>query len=185
MCILFYLDVSICTCIIIIVTHFSFNASSYIILSNRSNFRRWVQDQGRTYAVVVIVVVETARQAEKLFQPSTSRPHVRNFKTIITITLCDRARVWTMLYLFIYVCMFPRCSMYVPNRSDSPRSTRSAPWGVWSSAPTRGLYSSSSPRSVRSGPHQIMRHARRSSSVDSQSSNDSRSCRKYVLYTIQ
>ncbi|KAE9524940.1 hypothetical protein AGLY_014990 [Aphis glycines] len=73
----------------------------------------------------------------------------------------------------------PVHTMYVPNRSDSPRSTRSAPWGVWSSAPTRGLYSSSSPRSVRSGPHQIMRHARRSSSVDSQSSNDSRSCRKH------
>ncbi|XP_060854377.1 band 4.1-like protein 4 isoform X2 [Rhopalosiphum padi] len=73
----------------------------------------------------------------------------------------------------------PVHTMYVPNRSDSPRSTRSAPWGVWSSAPTRGLYSSSSPRSVRSGPHQIMRHTRRSSSVDSQSSNDSRSCRKH------
>ncbi|XP_025195589.1 band 4.1-like protein 4 isoform X3 [Melanaphis sacchari] len=73
----------------------------------------------------------------------------------------------------------PVHTMYIPNRSDSPRSTRSAPWGVWSSAPTRGLYSSSSPRSVRSGPHQIMRHARRSSSVDSQSSNDSRSCRKH------
>ncbi|XP_050538194.1 band 4.1-like protein 4 isoform X2 [Daktulosphaira vitifoliae] len=73
----------------------------------------------------------------------------------------------------------PVHTMYIPQRSDSPRSTRSAPWGVWSSAPSRGLYSSGSPRSVRSGPHQIMRHARRSSSVDSQSSNDSKSCRKH------
>lgn len=85
--------------------------------------------------------------------------------------------LFSFVQLFCSQHLFCR-SMYVPNRSDSPRSTRSAPWGVWSSAPTRGLYSSSSPRSVRSGPHQIMRHARRSSSVDSQSSNDSRSCRK-------
>ncbi|KAK9758656.1 FERM N-terminal domain [Popillia japonica] len=60
----------------------------------------------------------------------------------------------------------------VRHRSDSPRSTRSAPW---SQPHSRGLYNSSvppSPRSVRSaGPRY------RSSSVDSQSSNDSRSCK--------
>nr|XP_022901841.1 band 4.1-like protein 4 isoform X2 [Onthophagus taurus] len=59
------------------------------------------------------------------------------------------------------------------HRSDSPRSTRSAPW---SQPHSRGLYNSSvppSPRSVRSaGPRY------RSSSVDSQSSNDSRSKRR-------
>lgn len=58
-------------------------------------------------------------------------------------------------------------------RSDSPRSTRSAPW---SQPHSKGLYNSSmppSPRSVRSaGPRY------RSSSVDSQSSNDSRSCKR-------
>ncbi|XP_017769983.1 PREDICTED: band 4.1-like protein 4, partial [Nicrophorus vespilloides] len=58
-------------------------------------------------------------------------------------------------------------------RSDSPRSTRSAPW---TQPHSRGLYNSSvppSPRSVRSaGPRY------RSSSVDSQSSNDSRSCKR-------
>ncbi|XP_076252360.1 band 4.1-like protein 4 isoform X2 [Rhynchophorus ferrugineus] len=55
---------------------------------------------------------------------------------------------------------------------DSPRSTRSAPW---SQPHSKGLYNSSappSPRSVRSGSRY------RSSSVDSQSSNDSRSCKK-------
>ncbi|CAH1170518.1 unnamed protein product [Phaedon cochleariae] len=54
---------------------------------------------------------------------------------------------------------------------DSPRSTRSAPW---SQPHSKGLYNSSappSPRSVRSGRF-------RSSSVDSQSSNDSRNCKK-------
>lgn len=55
---------------------------------------------------------------------------------------------------------------------DSPHSTRSAPW---SQPHSRGLYNNSSappsPRSVRSGRY-------RSSSVDSQSSNDSRGCRR-------
>lgn len=54
---------------------------------------------------------------------------------------------------------------------DSPRSTRSAPW---SQPHSKGLYNSSvppSPRSVRSGRY-------RSSSVDSQSSNDSRTCKR-------
>ncbi|KAJ8978036.1 hypothetical protein NQ317_013564 [Molorchus minor] len=54
---------------------------------------------------------------------------------------------------------------------DSPRSTRSAPW---SQPLSKGLYNSSvppSPRSVKSG-------RCRSSSIDSQSSNDSRSCKK-------
>ncbi|XP_060528153.1 band 4.1-like protein 4 [Cylas formicarius] len=58
------------------------------------------------------------------------------------------------------------------NKYDSPRSTRSAPW---SQPHSKGLYNSSvppSPRSVRSGSRY------RSSSVDSQSSNDSRSCKK-------
>ncbi|KAF2898763.1 hypothetical protein ILUMI_07413 [Ignelater luminosus] len=58
-------------------------------------------------------------------------------------------------------------------RSDSPHSTRSAPW---SQPHSRGLYNSSvppSPRSVRSaGPRY------RSSSIDSQSSNESRSCKR-------
>ncbi|CAG9759767.1 unnamed protein product [Ceutorhynchus assimilis] len=55
---------------------------------------------------------------------------------------------------------------------DSPRSTRSAPW---SQPHSKGLYNNSvppSPRSVRSGSRY------RSSSLDSQSSNDSRSCRR-------
>lgn len=55
---------------------------------------------------------------------------------------------------------------------DSPRSTRSAPW---SQPHSKGLYNSSapaSPRSVRSASRY------RSSSVDSQSSNDSRNCKK-------
>nr|XP_023011642.1 band 4.1-like protein 4 [Leptinotarsa decemlineata]XP_023011643.1 band 4.1-like protein 4 [Leptinotarsa decemlineata]XP_023011644.1 band 4.1-like protein 4 [Leptinotarsa decemlineata] len=54
---------------------------------------------------------------------------------------------------------------------DSPHSTRSAPW---SQPHSKGLYNSSappSPRSVRSGRY-------RSSSIDSQSSNDSRNCKK-------
>ncbi|KAH1003108.1 band 4.1-like protein 4 [Dendroctonus ponderosae] len=53
-------------------------------------------------------------------------------------------------------------------KGDSPRSTRSAPW---SQPHSKGLYNSSappSPRSVRSGSRY------RSSSLDSQSSNDSR-----------
>lgn len=58
-------------------------------------------------------------------------------------------------------------------RSDSPHSTRSAPW---SQPHSRGLYNNSvppSPRSVRSaGPRY------RSSSIDSQSSNESRSCKR-------
>ncbi|XP_015835298.1 band 4.1-like protein 4 isoform X3 [Tribolium castaneum] len=58
-------------------------------------------------------------------------------------------------------------------RADSPRSIKSAPW---SQPHSKGLYNNSvpiSPRSVRSaGPRY------RSSSLDSQSSNDSRSCKK-------
>ncbi|XP_054277525.1 band 4.1-like protein 4 isoform X2 [Macrosteles quadrilineatus] len=63
-------------------------------------------------------------------------------------------------------------------RCDSPRSTRSAPW----SAPhARGLYTGSSPRSLRSAGHSHSRAlaARRSSSVESHSSNDSRSCKRH------
>ncbi|KAL0279594.1 UNVERIFIED_CONTAM: hypothetical protein PYX00_001113 [Menopon gallinae] len=57
-------------------------------------------------------------------------------------------------------------------RSESPRSTRSAPWSQ--SGHVRGLYNSTtSPRSVRSAGV-----TQRSSSVDSQSSNDSRSCKR-------
>lgn len=56
---------------------------------------------------------------------------------------------------------------------DSPRSTRSAPW---SQPHSKGLYNNNSapasPRSVRSGSRY------RSSSVDSQSSNDSRGCKR-------
>lgn len=55
---------------------------------------------------------------------------------------------------------------------DSPHSTRSAPW---TQPLSKGLYNNTSappsPRSVRSGRY-------RSSSVDSQSSNDSRNCKK-------
>ncbi|KAJ3640243.1 hypothetical protein Zmor_003553 [Zophobas morio] len=68
-------------------------------------------------------------------------------------------------------------SFVAPNeetkRTDSPRSIKSAPW---SQPHSKGLYNNSipvSPRSVRSaGPRY------RSSSLDSQSSNDSRSCKK-------
>nr|CAD7398522.1 unnamed protein product [Timema poppensis] len=64
-------------------------------------------------------------------------------------------------------------------RADSPRSTRSAPW---TQPHMRGLYTSSSPRSVRSAGNNsqlLNRLTRRSSSVESQSSNDSRSCKKH------
>lgn len=73
-------------------------------------------------------------------------------------------------------------SRFYINRSDSPRSTRSAPWSVWgSTGPPRNSYSSHSPRSVRSaGPQVRLTHAKRSSSVESQSSNDSRPCRRLV-----
>ncbi|KAK4872267.1 hypothetical protein RN001_016391 [Aquatica leii] len=59
------------------------------------------------------------------------------------------------------------------HRSDSPRSTKSAPW---SQPHSRGLYNTSapsSPRSVRSAGPRC-----RSSSIDSQSSNESRSCKR-------
>lgn len=63
--------------------------------------------------------------------------------------------------------------MFATKAPDSPRSTRSAPW---TQPHSRGLYNTSlppSPRSVRSaGPRY------RSSSVDSQSSNESRSCKR-------
>ncbi|XP_046661412.1 band 4.1-like protein 4 isoform X2 [Homalodisca vitripennis] len=61
-------------------------------------------------------------------------------------------------------------------RCDSPRSTRSAPWSV---PHARGLYTGSSPRSLRSAGHTRSLAARRSSSVESHSSNDSRSCKKH------
>ncbi|XP_046399439.1 band 4.1-like protein 4 isoform X5 [Ischnura elegans] len=80
-------------------------------------------------------------------------------------------------------------------RSDSPRSIRSAPWSAATHGPTgtvnsgvsmtRGLYSGASPRSVRSAPHHppntqlLSRLTRRSSSVESQSSVDSRSCKRH------
>ncbi|XP_073993943.1 band 4.1-like protein 4A [Rhodnius prolixus] len=53
-------------------------------------------------------------------------------------------------------------------RSSSPRSTQSLP-------PSRGLYSSSSPRSLRSASQIRVSSSRRSISVDSRSSNDSKS----------
>ncbi|KAF5288131.1 hypothetical protein FQA39_LY15475, partial [Lamprigera yunnana] len=59
------------------------------------------------------------------------------------------------------------------HRSDSPRSTKSAPW---SQPHSRGLYNTSapsSPRSVRSAGPRC-----RSSSIDSQSSNESRNCKR-------
>ncbi|KAJ8917863.1 hypothetical protein NQ315_010776 [Exocentrus adspersus] len=63
-------------------------------------------------------------------------------------------------------------SMSNTKKFDSPHSTRSAPW---TQPLSKGLYNNSSappsPRSVRSGRY-------RSSSIDSQSSNDSRSCKK-------
>ncbi|KAK5639100.1 hypothetical protein RI129_011592 [Pyrocoelia pectoralis] len=63
-------------------------------------------------------------------------------------------------------------SVKAKHRSDSPRSTKSAPW---SQPHSRGLYNTSapsSPRSVRSAGARC-----RSSSIDSQSSNESRSCK--------
>lgn len=64
-------------------------------------------------------------------------------------------------------------SLHDSRKCDSPRSTRSAPW---TQPHSKGLYnntSAASPRSIRSaGPRY------RSSSVDSQSSNDSRSCKR-------
>ncbi|XP_066996312.2 band 4.1-like protein 4 isoform X3 [Anabrus simplex] len=64
-------------------------------------------------------------------------------------------------------------------RADSPRSTHSAPW---TQPHVRGLYTGSSPRSVRSAGNNsqfLSRLTRRSSSVESQSSNDSRSCKRH------
>lgn len=59
---------------------------------------------------------------------------------------------------------------------DSPRSTRSAPWAR---TQQKGLFGvTASPRSVRSAYMPSYRF--RSSSVESQSSNDSKSCRRYT-----
>ncbi|XP_059611522.1 band 4.1-like protein 4 isoform X2 [Phlebotomus argentipes] len=59
---------------------------------------------------------------------------------------------------------------------DSPRSTRSAPWVR---SQQRGLFGvTASPRSVRSASRDASAHRFRSSSVESHSSNDSRSCRR-------
>lgn len=86
------------------------------------------------------------------------------------------------LYL-LFESLFIFNRFYINNRSDSPHSTRSVPWCVWStSGPPRNPHSSHSPRSVRSaGPQLRLTHARRSSSVESQSSTDSRPCRKLVV----
>ncbi|XP_065207424.1 band 4.1-like protein 4 isoform X2 [Planococcus citri] len=80
----------------------------------------------------------------------------------------------------VYVASSTTNSFYI-QRSDSPRSTRSAPWSVWgTTGPPRNSYSSHSPRSVRSaGPQVRLTHARRSSSMESQSSTDSRPCRRH------
>ncbi|XP_055689098.1 band 4.1-like protein 4 isoform X1 [Lutzomyia longipalpis] len=60
---------------------------------------------------------------------------------------------------------------------DSPRSTRSAPWVR---SQQRGLFGvTASPRSVRSASRDGPTHRYRSSSVESHSSNDSRSCRRH------
>ncbi|XP_055699610.1 band 4.1-like protein 4 isoform X3 [Phlebotomus papatasi] len=60
---------------------------------------------------------------------------------------------------------------------DSPRSTRSAPWVR---SQQRGLFGvTASPRSVRSASREAPAHRYRSSSVESHSSNDSRSCRRH------
>ncbi|XP_026687330.1 band 4.1-like protein 4 [Diaphorina citri] len=73
---------------------------------------------------------------------------------------------------------------YHPTRSDSPRSTRSAPWvtsTVTGPHQPRGLFSQS-PRSVRSAGVHTFRHSsqrkKRSSSVESRSSNESKHCRR-------
>uniref|UniRef100_A0A8D8QFX7 Erythrocyte membrane protein band 4.1-like 4A n=1 Tax=Cacopsylla melanoneura TaxID=428564 RepID=A0A8D8QFX7_9HEMI len=73
---------------------------------------------------------------------------------------------------------------YHPTRSDSPRSTRSAPWiatsGTAGTTQHRGLFSQS-PRSVRSAGVHTYRHSsrkKRSSSVESRSSNESKHCRR-------
>ncbi|KAL1449198.1 hypothetical protein WDU94_000417 [Cyamophila willieti] len=73
---------------------------------------------------------------------------------------------------------------YHPTRSDSPRSTRSAPWnpstGAAGNTQHRGLFSQS-PRSVRSAGVHTYRHSsrkKRSSSVESRSSNESKHCRR-------
>lgn len=60
----------------------------------------------------------------------------------------------------------------VVKRSESPRSVRSAP-------PARGLYSSSSPRSLRSAGNIRSSLSRRSASLESRSSNDSKPCKRH------
>ncbi|CAB3369551.1 Hypothetical predicted protein [Cloeon dipterum] len=68
------------------------------------------------------------------------------------------------------VCAPEMHSTSMPNGSDSPKSTRSAPW-----TKPRGLYTgSASPRSVRSAGHRPMfqNYHRRSDSVESQTSID-------------
>ncbi|XP_063225900.1 band 4.1-like protein 4 isoform X2 [Bacillus rossius redtenbacheri] len=80
--------------------------------------------------------------------------------------------------LYRSTCSIP-AALPSHGRPDSPRSTRSAPW---TQPHARGLYAGASPRSVRSAGHNPQlpgRLARRSSSVESQSSNDSRSCKKH------
>ncbi|KDR23084.1 Band 4.1-like protein 4, partial [Zootermopsis nevadensis] len=80
--------------------------------------------------------------------------------------------------LYRSTCSIPAVLPSHP-RADSPRSTRSAPW---TQPHVRGLYTSSSPRSVRSAGNNgqlLSRLTRRSSSVESQSSNDSRSCKRH------
>ncbi|XP_049832695.1 band 4.1-like protein 4 isoform X6 [Schistocerca gregaria] len=86
--------------------------------------------------------------------------------------------------LYRSTCSIPAALPSTQQRADSPRSTRSAPWTQPVHQPhMRGLYSSSSPRSVRSAGHHnsqlLSRLTRRSSSVESQSSNDSRSCKRH------
>ena len=83
--------------------------------------------------------------------------------------------------LYRSTCSIPAVLPSHP-RADSPRSTRSAPW---TQPHVRGLYTSSSPRSVRSAGNNsqlLNRLTRRSSSVESQSSNDSRSCKRFCLH---
>lgn len=64
---------------------------------------------------------------------------------------------------------------------ESPHSTRSAPWST--SGRSRGLYNVS-PKSIKnqrscSSIQNLQKTSIRSSSVDSQSSNDSRCCKRF------
>ncbi|XP_049964471.1 band 4.1-like protein 4 [Schistocerca serialis cubense] len=131
-------------------------------------------------------IVEGAQDAPKVEETLNKEnappppPPVQELKPISTVP----QPIPSVSSLYRSTCSIPAALPSTQQRADSPRSTRSAPWTQPVHQPhMRGLYSSSSPRSVRSAGHHnsqlLSRLTRRSSSVESQSSNDSRSCKRH------